>query len=116
MMKESWTGGRIQPIFARVNRAATRYAQHNIILREDDKVDIVVKVIEDIGLLAADYRECIKKDEIYKTWTILHAYFKKAKKDLKFQQSTRSGGFANAVQQTANFFTETIEHQSAARD
>ena len=95
--------------FAQINRAATRYAQHNVILREDEKVDIVVEVIENIELLAADYKECIKKDKTDNTWTSLQAHFKKEEKDLKFQQSTRSGGFANSVQQTANLATETIE-------
>ena len=53
-MAEPWTGGRIQRIFARINRVAPTYARHNVILREDKKVDIVVEVIEEIGLLAAD--------------------------------------------------------------
>ena len=53
-MKELWTGGRIQPIFEWINRAATTYARHNVILRKYEKFDIVVEVIEDSGLLAAD--------------------------------------------------------------
>ena len=51
---ETWTGGHIQPIFARINRSATTYARHNVILCEDKKVDIVVEIIKDTGLLAAD--------------------------------------------------------------
>ena len=62
MMKEPWTGGRIQPIFARINRTATTNAQKNVILREDKKVDIVVEVIKDSGLLAADCSKWIKED------------------------------------------------------
>ena len=54
MMMEPWTGGRIQPVFARINISATTYARHNVILRKDEKFDIVVKVIEDSVLLAAD--------------------------------------------------------------
>ena len=45
MMTDPWTGGRIQQIFKQINRAATTYTRHNVILREDKKVNIVVKVI-----------------------------------------------------------------------
>ena len=112
MMTEPWTGGRIRPVFARINRAATTYAQHNAILREDEKVNIVVEVIEDSGLLAAKCSEWRNRDEANKTWTSVQAHFKKAAKDLKFQQSMCSGGFANAAQQTANLATEAINQQT----
>ena len=116
MMTEPWTGGCIQPVFARINRSATTYARHNVILRKDKKVDIVVEVIEDSVLLAAKYSEWRKRDKANKTWTNVQAHFKKASKDLKFQQSTRSGGFSNAAQQTANLAAETIDQQAAAID
>ena len=53
MMTKPWTDGRIQPVLARINRAATTYTQQNFTLREDEKVDIVVEFIKDSGLLAA---------------------------------------------------------------
>ena len=107
-MMETWTGGHIQPIFARINRSATTYARHNVILCEDKKVDIVVEIIKDTGLLAADCSKWRKKNEANKTWTSVQTHFKKAAKNLKFQQSTFSGGFANAVQQTSNLAVDTI--------
>ena len=67
MMMEPWTGGRIQPLFAQINRSAIIYAQHNVTLREDEKVDIVVKVIEDSGLLAADCSNWRKRGGVSKT-------------------------------------------------
>ena len=87
-----------------------------MILRKDKKVDIVVEVIEDSVLLAAKYSEWRKRDKANKTWTNVQAHFKKSSKDLKFQQSTRSGGFSNAAQQTANLAAETIDQQVAAID
>ena len=108
MMIEPWTGGRIQSVFARINRAATTYARHNVILREDYKVDIVVKFIEYSGLLAVNCSDWRKRDEASKTWISFQEIFKKATKDLKSQQSTCSGGFANTAQQTANLTAETI--------
>ena len=85
-MMEPWTGGRIQPIFARINRAETTYAQHNVILRKDEKVDIMAKVIKDRGILAAKCSEWRKREEANKTWNSVQAHFKKAAKDLKFQK------------------------------
>ena len=115
-MTEPWTGGRIQPIFSWINRAAATYARHNVILREDEKVNIVVEVIKDSGIVAANYSKWRKMDEANKTWPCVHTHLKKAAKDLKFQQSMRSGGFANAAQQTANLAAETIGQQAAAID
>ena len=115
-MTETWTGGHIQPIFARINISATTYARHNVILCEDKKVEIVVEVIKDSGLLAANCSKWRKKDEANKTWTSAQAHFKKAAKDLKFQQLTCSAGFANAVQQTSNLAANNIEQQAAAID
>ena len=92
----------------------TTYAQHNVILRKDKKFRIVVEVIEDRGLLAADCSKCRKRYEANKTWTSVQAHFKKAAKDLKFQQSMRSGGFANAGQQTSNLAADAIDQQAAA--
>ena len=115
-MKEPWTGGHIQPIFARINRADTTYARYNVILREYEKVYIVVEFIEDSRLLAANFRERINNDQADKTWTSVQAHFKKAAKDLKFQQSTRSGIFSNTAQQTYNLSAKTIDQQAAAID
>ena len=112
-MTEPWNGGRIQPVFTRINRSATTYARHNLTLLEDEKVNIVVKVIKDSGLLAANCSDWIKRYKVSKTCISVQAYFKKAAKDLKFQQSTRSGGFANTEQQTANLAAETIDRQAA---
>ena len=108
MMTEPWTGGRIQPVFARINRAATTYARHNVTLREDEKFDIVVEVIEDSGLLAADCSDWRKRYEASNTWISVWAHFKRAANDLKFQKSTRSRGFDNVAQQTSNLVAETI--------
>ena len=116
MMTETWTDGCIQPEFVWINRAVTTYTRHSVILCEDEKVNIVVEVIEDSVLLAADCSEWRKRDEANKTRTNVQAHFKKAAKDLKFQKSTRSGGFYNAVQQTANLTAETIDQQAAAID
>ena len=87
-----------------------------MILCKDEKVDIVVKVIKDSGILAADCREWRKRDEANKAWTSVQAHFKKAAKDCKFQQSTCSGGLAKAAQHTANLAAETIDQQAATID
>ena len=116
MMTEPWTGGRIQPVFVRINRAVTTYARHNAILREDEKVDILVEAIEDSGLFAANCRDWRKRDKASKTWISVQEHFKKAAKDLKFQKLTRSDGFANAAQQTANLAAETIDRQATTLD
>ena len=76
MMTEPCNGGRIQPIFAQINRSATTYARHNVILCEDKKVDIVVEVIKDSGILAADCSKWRKRDEANKTWTSVQTHFK----------------------------------------
>ena len=121
MMTEPWTGDRIQPVFARIKRSATAYTRHNVILPEDEKVDIVVEVIEDSRLLAADCSKWRKRDKANKTWTSVQAHIKKAAKDLKFQQSPRSGRFANATQrnatqQTVNLSADTIYQQVSTID
>ena len=94
-----WTGGRIQLVFGRITKLKATYARHEITLREDEKVDLVVGVIKQSGLLANDCSEWRKKDEADKTWDNLKAHFKRAAKDLKYQQSAGSSGFANAAQQ-----------------
>ena len=74
------------------------YARHHVTLREDEKVDLVVSVIKQSGLLANNFSEWRKKDEANNTWDNLKAHFKRAAKDLKYQQSAGSSGFANAAQ------------------
>ena len=112
--KEPWTGGCIQPTFARINKIEATYARHHVTIHEDEKVDLAIEVIEDSGLLATDCREWQKKDKANKMWPNVHTHFKKAARDLKFQQSVRTGGFANAAQKAANMAADIIECQATA--
>ena len=62
-----------------------------------------------------DADEWRKKDEDDKTWDNLKAHFKRAAKDLKYQKSSGSSGFANAAQQElANMTADTINSQATA--
>ena len=110
-----WTGGQIQLVFGRITKLKATYARHHVTLREDEKVDLVVGVIEQSGLLANDFSEWCKKDKSDKTWDNLKAHFKRAAKDLKYQQSAGSSGFANAAQQElANMTADTMDSQATA--
>ena len=80
-----WTGGRIQLVFGRITKLEATCARHHVTLREDEKVDLVVGVIEQSGLLANDCSEWRKKDEADKKWDNLKAHFKRAAKNLKYQ-------------------------------
>ena len=78
-------------------------------------MDLVVGVIKQSGLLANDCSKWHKKDKADKTWDNLKAHFKRAAKDLKYQQSAGSSGFANAAQQElANMAADTIDSQATA--
>ena len=114
--KEPWTGGRIQPILFRINKLEATYARHHITLREDKKLDLSVEVIKVSALLATDCSKWRKKDEADKTWANFQTHFKKAARDLKYQQSVRIGGFANAEQEAANMAADTIERQATATE
>ena len=114
--KEPWTGGRIQPILFRINKLEATYARHHITLREDKKLDLSVEVIKLSALLATDCSKWRKKDEADKTWANFQTHFKKAARDLKYQQSVRIGGFANAEQEAANMAADTIERQATATE
>ena len=110
-----WTGGRIQLVFGRITKLEANYARHHVILCEEEKVDLVVGVIKQSGLLANDCSEWRKKDEAGKTWDNLKAHFKRAAKYLKYQQLAGSSGFANAAQQElANMTADTIYSQANA--
>ena len=98
-----WTGGRIQLVFGRITKLKATCARHHVTLREDEKVDLVVGVIEQSGLLANDCSEWRKKDEADKTWDNLKAHFKRAAKALN--TSSRPEAAALTMQPNRNWPT-----------